>query len=105
MSNKPDNAKSITKPTENDNGTGVISALAEFPKEALLNENAMSRAFDVCDRTIRRMVTRYELPPPIRIAGRSTWIAGRVLAWLEEMAEQAEKDARKTIDNINRNNT
>ena len=105
MSNKPDNTKSITKPTENDNGTGVISALAEFPREALLNENAMCRAFDVCDRTIRRMVARHELPPPVRLGGRSTWIVGRVLDWLNSRAEEAEQDARKVIDMIKRNNT
>jgi len=83
--------------------TGIITALAELPAEALVDEAALSRAFGVCARTIRRMVVRFELPPPIRMAGRSMWLAGNVIAWLKDMAEHAEKDARKAAERIRRN--
>lgn len=81
---------------------GVITDLAELPKEALLDEKAIAKAFGVCARTIRRMVTRYELPPPIRVAGKSMWISGRVLDWFNNEAEKAEKDAKKIIERIRR---
>ena len=61
--------------------TGVITALAELPQKALLDESAMAKVFSVTPRTIRRMVQRFELPPPIPFAGRSIWLAGRVLAF------------------------
>ena len=103
MNQKPD--KNLTATKFIDNGAGIISALAEFPKETLLDESAMGHAFNVCARTIRRMVVRYELPPPIPVAGKSMWIAGRVLAWLEANAERAEKDVMRKIERLSQYNT
>ena len=75
--------------------TGVIAVLAELPGKALLDESAMATVFSVTPRTIRRMVQRFELPPPIPFAGRSIWFAGRVLAYLDDAAEDAERGAKK----------
>ena len=80
--------------------TGIVTALGELPRETLLDEGAMARAFGVSTRTVRRMVARYELPPPIRTAGRSVWMVGRVVAWFEAQAEQAERDAKKATERI-----
>lgn len=80
---------------------GVLTALAELPAKAILTEAAMAKAFGVTGRTIRRMVARYELPPPILISGRSTWLAGRVLAWIEGRAERQERSAAQVIAKIN----
>ena len=74
---------------------GVYDALARLPKQALLDESAMARAFGVNGRTIRRMVNRHELPPPLKRAGRALWFAGRVLDWLEEDADLLAKEAEK----------
>lgn len=84
--------------------TGIITTLAKLPKEALLDEKAMAKAFNVCGKTIRRMTARYELPPPIRVGGRSLWIAGRVISWIEANAERLEKDAMKAVEKIRRYN-
>lgn len=77
-----------------DNG-GVFSYLATLPEDTMLTEKAMAEAFNVCARTIRRMVTRYEIPPPIAVGGRSCWFAGKVLAWLHEAAERGAREAEK----------
>ena len=74
---------------------GVYDALARLPERALVDEGAMARAFGVNGRTIRRMVNRHELPPPLKRAGRALWFAGRVLDWLEEEADLLAKDADK----------
>ena len=74
----------------------VITGLAEMPENALLDETALARVFNVTPRTIRRMVSRFELPPPIRMAGHSTWISGGVMAHLNERAAQAARKAMQT---------
>ena len=79
---------------------GVYDALARLPKQALLDEGAMARAFGVNGRTIRRMVSRHELPPPLKRAGRALWFAGRVLDWLEEEADLLAKEADKLRQKI-----
>lgn len=72
---------------------GVFTALADLPAKALLTEPAMANAFGVTGRTIRRMVTRHELPPPVAMSGKSVWLAGRVLSWIEKAAELQEREA------------
>ena len=67
----------------------ILTDLAQLPEKALLDESALAQALRVTKRTIRRMVARYELPPPVRFGGRSTWLAGGVLGWFEERARKA----------------
>ncbi len=88
-----------------DPGAGVIALLGELPERTLLDISAMSKAFGVCPKTIRRMVKRYDLPPPVRVAGKSQWFAGRVLDWIEGRAESVEKEASRQVDRIKRYGT
>lgn len=81
---------------------GVLTELAMLPENALLTEDALAKAFGVVARTIRRMVTRRELPPPIPVGGRSVWFAGRVLAWLAAEAERREREAERHAAKIRR---
>lgn len=71
----------------------VLVQLAHLPERALLDETAVADALGVSKRTIRRMAGRGELPPPVRLAGRSMWQAGRVLAWFEARADRAAREA------------
>lgn len=81
-------------------GEGIYAGLVEIPREALLDEKALADVFDVCTRTVKRMVTRYELPPPIQFGGKSMWIAGRVLSWFDSQAELAEREAMKQVQRV-----
>ncbi len=79
-------------------GTDMLTTdLATLPSGTLLDERALARCLQVSPRTLRRMVVRGELPPGIRLGGRTVWIAGRVLEHLnaraERIARQAEKNA------------
>ncbi|HEY3324257.1 MAG TPA: hypothetical protein VGP72_27650 [Planctomycetota bacterium] len=77
-------------------GTGVvITTLAVLPAQTLIDERALALSFGVTARTVRRMVARHELPPPVRMAGRATWIAGKVLAHVEARAERAARKAQQ----------
>lgn len=73
----------------------VITALAELPPKALLDGKALAQALGLCPRTVRRMVGRFELPPPISFGGRSTWQVEKVLAYFEARADQAARQAAR----------
>lgn len=81
---------------------GIVTALAVLPEKVFLDESAMACVFGVTQRTIRRMVQRFELPPPIPFAGRSICIAGRVLAYLNAAAERVEQEAERTAARLER---
>lgn len=78
----------------------ILIRLAELPEQAILDEAALAGSLGVTMRTIRRMVGRYELPPPIRFGGRSSWQAGAVLRWFAERAEKAARDAERRAQAI-----
>jgi len=40
-----------------------LTALAELPEMAMLDDRALAQALGVCERTVRRMAIRGELPP------------------------------------------
>ena len=88
--------------TPNQDGV-CLTILAGLPDMAMLDDQALARALGVCQRTVRRMAARYELPPPIRQAGKSLWIAGKVRAWIADRAEQAEREAQKNILRFRKN--
>jgi len=80
----------------------IVTQLAILPKDALLDETALARALGISKRTVRRMVGRFELPPPVRFAGRSTWQAGKVLTYFEEAAERASREAAQKAKEFRR---
>ena len=78
----------------------VISKLAELPPRAWLDEAALADVLGVTTRTVERMVTRFELPPAIRIAGRSMWAAGRILDHFEARAAAAADEALREAERL-----
>ena len=86
-----------TKETTETKNSGIITGLAELPREAILDEAALARVFDVVPRTIKRMVVRYELPPPVLLASKRCWKVGAVLDWINANIEHKEKDAKRQI--------
>ncbi len=84
----------LPEPLPDDAGR-TLTGLASLAPEALVDETALARHLAVTKRTVRRMVARYELPPPVRLAGRATWRVGRVLAWIEARADKAEREVER----------
>ena len=82
--------------------TAALDTLARLPEQAILDEARLAGALGVTCRTVRRMVTRHELPPPVRLAGRACWLAGRVLAHIDASCERAARDATREADRIAR---
>jgi predicted DNA-binding transcriptional regulator AlpA len=73
----------------------TITALATLPEKTLLDECSLAAALKLSKRTVRRMVSRHELPPPFRFGGKSTWISGKVLDHIEARAEREARDAER----------
>ena len=73
----------------------LVDELARLPEKSMLDQARLANVLRVKPRTIRRMVSRHELPPAIKLAGRSIWFAGRVVRHIEAAAERAERDAEK----------
>lgn len=67
-----------------------------MPEKALIDECALATALSVSKRTVRRMTSRHELPPPFRFAGKATWFAGKALAHIEARADRQARDAELT---------
>ena len=80
--------------------SGIITTLANLPARAILEEGALARIFGVCRKTIQRRVTRFELPPPIRNGGKSSWFAGDILEHFAERAQNAKNEAQRVASRI-----
>ena len=80
----------------------LIDELARMPEKAVLDATRLAAILRVETRTLRRMVSRGELPPSVPFSGHSVWLAGRVLAHLEAAAEREEKEAEKQLQKIRR---
>ena len=83
--------------TPEPSGVGVITRLAELPRETILDVAAMANIFSVVQRTITRMERRYELPPSIKLGGRRCWKVGAVIDWIGATFDGKEKEAKRQL--------
>ena len=73
----------------------IMRVLAELPERTVLDETRLAHLLHVTPRTVRRMVSRFELPPPVPLGGKSVWMAGRVLDYIDSAAEQRQREAER----------
>lgn len=91
----------LAEPPALPQGPGLlIDALALLPEKAILDEARLASILQVTPRTIRRMVSRFELPPPVRLAGRSVWFVRHVLAHIEAAADGAQEEVKRLAGRI-----
>ena len=74
---------------------GLVVSLALLPEKSLLDEAHLAAALQVSPRTVRRMVGRSQLPPPVQLGGRSFWMVGKVLQHIESALERRQQDEVK----------
>ena len=98
---EPRDTSETTDTSERESGV-IITRLAELPRATLLDEKALAQTFGVTKRTVRRMVGRYELPPPVSFAGRSMWQVGKVLSWFEARADRLAREAERGAQKLKR---
>jgi len=78
---------------------GVVAALGELGPATVITEKGMAALFGRHPASIRRAVTRGELPRPARLLGGPAWTVGSIVRHietrLEEAAKEAERESRK----------
>ncbi|MCK4670761.1 MAG: hypothetical protein KAT43_06170 [Nanoarchaeota archaeon] len=78
----------------------LIDVLGKLGEKTILDEAKLASILGVTSRTVRRMVSRFEIPPPISLGGRSVWFVGRLLAHIDAAAERAEREAARHAKKI-----
>ena len=70
-------------------------SLSGFADSDLITKQELCQCLGCSERTIRRMVDRFELPPPVDLGVRKVWIVGKIRGWFADAAERREAEALK----------
>ena len=79
---------------------GVVRELGELAPGAIITEAGLASMLGRCQTSIKRAVSRGELPPSARLLGQPVWTAGTILAHLEKRLADAAKEAERTAARI-----
>ena len=78
---------------------GVIEDLGSLPPKSLITDDGVARIFGRHVASVKRAVDRGELPPPVRIFGKSSWtveaITEHIAKRLAKAADQRESRESK----------
>ena len=66
----------------------------------ILDSKDLAATLGVCQRTLKRMIARHEVPPGVKLGRRTCWDGGRVQAWIDRRAQEAEKQAESELARI-----
>ena len=69
--------------------------LGKFADADYITKKELCAAFKCSPRTMQRMVERFEIPPPIWLAGRRVWIVGNLREWIAKNVERSEAEAKE----------
>jgi predicted DNA-binding transcriptional regulator AlpA len=84
-----------TPPAPDDADGWLVDSLARLPAGTLLDECQLAALLGCHRMSIKRGVQRGELPAPVRLLGRSTWTAGRLIQYIDARLDAAEADAER----------
>ena len=70
-------------------------SLGGFADGDMITNQELGECLNCSDRTLQRMVERFEIPPPMTLGGRKVWIVGKIRAWFAYAAERKETEALK----------
>lgn len=87
----------VTVPHSTD--LGCIS-LHAFSDDQLVTKKELARALSVSERTVGRMVNRFELPPSTRLAGKNIWRVGNIKQWIHNKIAQDESESSRDYERI-----
>lgn len=74
---------------------GVITELGELGPGAIITESGLAKMMNRHPKSIKRAVSRGELPKPCRLMGQPVWTADAIIRHIEKRLEDAAKDAEK----------
>lgn len=68
-------------------------SLGNYNDDDFLTKKEMCDVFKCGMRTLHRMVDRFDVPPPVWLAGRKVWRIGNLRAWIAEAARRSDEEA------------
>jgi len=74
---------------------GIVEALGNMPRESIITEEALAGIFNRHPVSIKRAVSRGELPPSTRLLGKPVWTAGTILDHITGRLDAAKQEAEK----------
>jgi hypothetical protein len=77
------------------NCTGIIHKLGELRADTVLSEEALAKMFGRHRVSIKRAVSRGELPPSVRLFGEPVWTVQALRDHLNHRLEEAKKEAER----------
>ena len=81
---------------------GVVTVLAELPRDAHVDAEALGRMLGRCKKSVQRAWRRGELPPPVKFMGRHVWLVGTIRDHFQARQDAALREARKRGERISR---
>lgn len=80
---------------DDQNSPYIVRALGDLPEEALITERALADMFSRCPTSVKRAIERGELPPPVRLFGKSIWTVRALTDHLEARLACAKRKAEE----------
>ncbi len=74
---------------------GICTSLGALSPDTLVTERALAAMLGRSVVSIKRAVTRGELPPPVRILGCPRWTAGSIVRHIEKRLDSAARKAER----------
>lgn len=84
-----------TRQMANGDNAGVIRELAAMAPETIIDEAGLAQIFGRHPVSIKRAVRRGELPPGVKLFGRSAWTARAILDHLNRRLETVKQDRER----------
>ena len=80
----------------------IVAKLGELGSGAIITEEGVAKLFNRHPTSVKRAVTRGELPPPCRLFGRNAWTAGVLVKHIERRLAEAAKKAEQLSQKVRR---
>ena len=95
---KPDGEKEVS--SDHKSPLGIVAELGQLGSSTLISESELARIFKRHPVSIKRAVSRGELPPPARLLGGPVWTAGVLIKYIEDRLAKAQKDQKKAEQKV-----
>ena len=66
--------------------------LAALPAGAIVYRDELAAALGCCEKSIKRMEKRHQLPPPMTLGKRRAWLAGQIQNHMAETVKKLEAE-------------
>ncbi len=80
----------------NTTGSSASINLGGSAESDMITKPELCKCLNYSERTLQRMVERFELPPAMTLCGRKVWIVGKIRAWFADATERRDEGGAET---------